>query len=144
MKPRQKKPRRANRSAKTEQGGSAKYAVALLKAVVLGLLVTTALLLLFSLVMSRRDIPFSLINPLGVGALIAGAMAAGLTAARLLREHGMGVGALSGLLLYLTLLLGSAMIAPSFGVTALIKLVIALVSGAIGGIMGVNMRRRRK
>ncbi|MEG1774771.1 MAG: TIGR04086 family membrane protein [Oscillospiraceae bacterium] len=139
----QKSSRRTAHPVRNEQG-MRKYGAPILKAVTLGLLVTTVLLLLFAFIMSKKDLPFALVNPLSVTSLIAGSMLAGFLSAHWLREHGMTVGALCGLILFLLLLLASAMTKFEIGTQALMKLAIAVISGAIGGVAGVNAQKRRK
>lgn len=116
----------------------------MLKAVTFGLLTTTVVLLLFSFVMCKKDVPFVLLNPFSAGLLMLGSFLSGYLAARRIRERGMMVGALCGLIIFLLLMLASFMSRFDVGLAALIKLVISLVSGAIGGIIGVNARLKRK
>lgn len=118
--------------------------ITMLKAVAIGLLVTTVVLLLFSFVMCKKDVPFMLLNPFSAGLLMLGSFLSGYLAARRMREHGMILGALCGLIIFAILLLGSFMSRFDVGLIAVIKLMIAVVSGAIGGIIGVNARTRRK
>ena len=141
MKP--KTQHRAARSVRSEPGKN-KTAVSMLKAVTLGLLVTAALLLLFSFVLSRWELPFSLLNPLVTAALVLGGGSAGFSVARMLRENGLLLGGLCGAVLFLLLAMASAWSQSAFGMPALIKLVICTVSGAIGGVLGVNLRKKRK
>lgn len=118
--------------------------IAMFKAVTFGLLATTVVLLLFSFVMCKKDVPFVLLNPFSAGLLMLGSFLSGYLAARRIRERGMVVGAMCGLFIFLLLLLGSFMSQFDVGLAALIKLIISMVSGAIGGIMGVNAKLKRK
>lgn len=116
----------------------------MLKAVTFGLLATTVVLLLFSFLMCKKDVPFVLLNPFSAGLLMLGAFISGYLAARRIRERGMMVGALCGLMIFLLLMLASFMNKFDVGLIALLKLVISVVSGAIGGIIGVNAKFKRK
>lgn len=118
--------------------------IIMLKAVTFGLLATTVVLLLFSLIMCKKDVPFMLLNPFSTGLLMLGSFLSGYLAARRIRERGMMVGALCGLMIFALLMLASFMSRFDVGLAALIKLVISVVSGAIGGIIGVNARLKRK
>lgn len=118
--------------------------ITMLKAVTFGLLATTAVLLLFSFVMCKKDVPFVLLNPFSAGLLMLGSFLSGYLAARRIRERGMMVGALCGLIIFSLLMLASFMSRFDVGLAALIKLVISVVSGAIGGIIGVNAKLKRK
>ncbi len=116
----------------------------MLKAVTFGLLATTVVLLLFSFLMCKKDVPFMLLNPFSAGLLMLGSFISGYLAARRIRERGMMVGALCGLMIFLLLMLASFMNKFDVGLIALLKLIIAVVSGAIGGIIGVNAKFKRK
>ena len=116
----------------------------MLKAVTFGLLATTVVLLLFSFLMCKKDVPFVLLNPFSAGLLMLGSFISGYLAARRIRERGMMVGALCGLMIFLMLMLASFMNKFDVGLIALLKLIIAVVSGAIGGIIGVNAKFKRK
>ncbi|WMJ84274.1 TIGR04086 family membrane protein [Oscillospiraceae bacterium LTW-04] len=118
--------------------------VTMLKAVTFGLLATTVVLLLFSFVMCKKDVPFVLLNPFSAGLLMLGSFLSGYLAARRIRERGMMVGALCGLIIFSLLMLASFMSRFDVGLTALIKLIISVASGAIGGIIGVNAKFKRK
>lgn len=116
----------------------------MLKAVTFGLLATTVVLLLFSFVMCKKDVPFVLLNPFSAGLLMLGSFLSGYLAARRIRERGMIIGALCGLIIFSLLLLASVMNRFDVGLAAFIKLAISVVSGAIGGILGVNAKLKRK
>ncbi|MBQ5840407.1 MAG: TIGR04086 family membrane protein [Clostridia bacterium] len=115
----------------------------LLIGVAVGILVCTLLLLLMAAVIQRVDVPLGAALPLAVGAAAVGAFAGGLTAALISRQRGLLLGAVSGLVLFLLVLLaGLARYAAVDGSTALLKAVVLMVAGAVGGVLGVNRRRR--
>lgn len=118
--------------------------ITMLKAVTFGLLATTVMLLLFSFIMCKKDVPFVLLNPFSAGLLMLGSFVSGYLASRRIRERGMMVGALCGFIIFLLLMMASFMSRFDVGLAALIKLVISVVSGAIGGIIGVNAKFKRK
>lgn len=108
-----------------------------------GALCCTLLLLLAALLMNTADIPHSAVAPLAVCAAGFGAFAAGLTATLISRKRGLLTGAACGILLYLVLLLsGLVRDGGVDGVYALIKAAVLTVCGAVGGILGVNRKRR--
>lgn len=131
------------RPSKSEAGAMGRL-IPMGKGVAAGLLATTVLLLLFSFVMTKEDIPFSLVNPLSVGALIAGAMLASFMAARRIREKGMLIGIQCGTVIFLVLLLASFLTRFDVGFQAIIKYAVSAISGAIGGVLGVNAKTKRK
>ena len=115
----------------------------LLIGVAVGILVCTLLLLLMAAVIQRVDVPRGAALPLAVVAAAVGAFAGGLTAALISRQRGLLLGAISGLVLFLLVLLaGLARYAAVDGPTALLKAVVLVVAGAVGGVLGVNRRRR--
>lgn len=136
--------KRNRRSHEAREGRQNPTLVAMLKAVTIALLATTAVLLLFSFAMSKKDLPLSLLNPFSALMLALSCFVAGYLAARKLRARGLAVGAGCGLVIFLLLLLASVQNEFAVGMTAAVKLVIALCSGAIGGILGVNAKSRRK
>ena len=126
-----------------EKNGYSAFFV-ILKAVAVGLAVSSVVLLLFSFVMTKKDIPFSLINPLSAGLLMLASFLAGFIAAKDFKRRGMLTGALCGAVIFVAALIASAMFSAEIGAAAAIKLAISALSGAIGGILGVNSDRKRK
>lgn len=108
-----------------------------------GVLCTTLLLLLMALLIRSVDVPRGAVTPLAVTAAGVGAFAAGLTAALAARRNGLVLGAVCGLVLFLIILLAGNLrfdgVDGSFAVT---KAAVLTVAGAIGGVLGVNRRRR--
>lgn len=110
----------------------------LLECIVCGLL-----LLLFSAVMALRDVPLSFADPMMVVASAAGTFAGGYFCARILREKGMFLGMICGGALFLLLFLCSLPIAGAhFTFLLPVKLLSMLLAGAVGGILGVNHKRK--
>lgn len=115
----------------------------LLFGVAVGIVVCTLLLMLMAVVIQRVDIPQGAALPLAVGAAAAGAFLAGLTAALVAGQRGLLTGAVSGLLLYLPMLIaGLARYSSVDAAGSLLKLAVLAVAGAVGGVLGVNRRRR--
>ncbi|MFV0498138.1 MAG: TIGR04086 family membrane protein [Candidatus Fimivivens sp.] len=132
------------RTASKSNNATTTNMITMLKAVAFGLLSTTVVLLLFSFVMCQKNVPFVLLNPFSAGLVMLGSFLSGYLAARRIRERGMIVGALCGLTIFSMLILASFMSRFDVGLAALIKLIISIVSGAIGGILGVNAKFKRK
>ena len=81
----------------------------------------------------------------GSAAGAAGAFAAGLTAAAITGRRGLPVGAVCGLVLFLLILIaGFIRYSGVGGGYALIKLAALLVSGSLGGALGMNLRKKRR
>lgn len=106
-----------------------------------GVLTATLLLLLMALLIRSVDIPRAAITPMAYAAAGAGAFAAGLTAALIARKNGLLLGICCGLVLFLILLLaGVARPGGISGSLAAIKLAVLTLTGALGGVLGVNRR----
>ena len=111
--------------------------------VVTGGVVGALLLLVMALCMTTWDLPQATVTPMATAAVAIGAFASGLTAARLAQKQGLLLGALCGALLYaLVWLTGLTRIGEMQAASVLIKWAILIASGAIGGIVGVNLRRK--
>ena len=105
--------------------------------------VTALLLVLMAVGMTVKDVPQALVAPLATAAAAIGAFVGGLTAARLAGRQGLLLGALCGLLLYALILLTElSNIGDMQAASVLIKWAILIACGAVGGIVGVNLRRR--
>ncbi len=111
--------------------------------VAVGLIGCIGLLMLMALIVQSVDVPRAAILPLAIAAAAIGAFLAGLTAAAVAGQKGLLLGAVCGLVLWLLILLaGVARYEGVSGGNALIKLAAFLLAGGIGGVLGVNMRKR--
>ena len=111
--------------------------------VVIGGVVTTLLLLLMAAVLTVKDIPQVAVAPLATASAAIGAFAGGFTAAKIARQQGLLLGALCGVLLYALVFLTGLTHAGDMQATGvLIKWAILIACGAVGGIVGVNLKRR--
>ena len=109
----------------------------------IGVLLCVVLLLLAATVMASCQLPQSVIAPLAVVILAISTMLGGFTASRITRERGLLYGAGCGLLLFLiTALAGLGVDGTVQGTMLFLKLAASLGCGAIGGIIGVNIKRR--
>ena len=105
-----------------------------------GMAVCLVILLLMAAIMTAKDIPQGAVTPMALVAAASGALTGGFTAACIARENGWLLGAVCGLLLALT---GFIFLRGIRGEQALLKLLILVACGAVGGIIGVNRRKRR-
>lgn len=110
-----------------------------------GVLVCLVVLLITAAVMTAVVLPMSVVTPLTLAAAALGAFVGGLSAARLSRERGLLYGALSGLLLFLLMVTAGLIVVPDVhGALLPLKAALTIAGGALGGIIGVNLRRRRR
>ena len=113
--------------------------------VAVGVIVCILLLLMMAAVVQTVDVPRRATMPLAVIAAAAGAFAAGLTASAVTGRRGLPVGAVCGLTLFLLILIaGFVRYSGVSGGYALIKLAALLVSGSVGGLLGMGLRRKRR
>lgn len=107
------------------------------------LIASLILLAIFSVLLSTLDIPTVSVQVFACISIGAGALTGGFFSARILRNKGLLSGAATGLLFYAVLLIaGAAMGQADIQALTLLKVLLAVVFGAIGGIMGVNSKRR--
>ncbi len=116
----------------------------IIKAAVLGAALSAILLLLFSFLLSKKDIPLEVINPFGAFLIALASFISGYVASKMIKHRGMAVGAACGCIVFLTVALIYFMNSFKIGGLALIKFAVSVISGAIGGILGVNTKRKRK
>ena len=113
--------------------------------VAVGVIVCILLLLMMAAVVQTVDVPRRATMPLAVIAAAAGAFAAGLTASAVTGRRGLPVGAVCGLTMFLLILIaGFVRYSGVSGGYALIKLAALLVSGSVGGLLGMGLRRKRR
>jgi len=114
------------------------------KAAAAGVFISALLLLLFSFIMSKKDLPLFIINPFCSLLLCTACFISGYVAAKEFKKRGMLIGSACGILIYILLIILSFTVGFSVGTAAIIKLLIATLSGAVGGVLGVNAKRVRK
>lgn len=120
-----------------------KCAVAVIIGLFAGVAVSIVLLLIFAAVMSFTNIPQTFIPIMSVLAAAIGSFIGGIISASFFQKSGMLTGALCGAALSVIVLLsGVFVLNEGIGAVAFTKLIIFICSAAIGGIIGVNRRRR--
>ena len=108
-----------------------------------GAVVSVITLLIMAAVMAAGVFPSRAVTPLAIGAAVLGALIGGLVAARLSGGKGLLYGAGVGLMLFLlTAAAGFSLFEDAGGNGMLLKAALMLVGGSLGGIVGVNWRRR--
>ncbi len=104
----------------------------------LSLLAMAALLL-------TQDVPQTGITPLSLVALVTGAFIGGLFAARTAGQNGWLIGLCAGGALFLLLMIagGFALLSDVQAAHTWVKLAVMLGSAAVGGIVGINLKKKR-
>lgn len=130
-------------SAKAATGSVSQSYRTVAIACLIGILITAAVLLLSAVVISSVDFPQSGIAPVAIVAAVLGCFVAGLFCGHATKSAGLLYGLACGSAIYLlTLLCEFSFLGGQIGVLALYKYVICATSAMIGGVLGVNHRRK--
>lgn len=117
----------------------------LISGLIIGLIVTIMLFILFALAMSFYILPTNSANIVSSISIAIGVFSGGFSAAKKLGKNGLIIGALCGIALFLLFtIIGMAAFGTAPGTSTLIRLLIFVTSGAIGGIIGVGNADKRK
>ena len=109
-----------------------------------GAIACLLMLLVMAAGMAAQNIPKAAVTPMAMVAAAFGSFIAGIVSAKISGERGLLYGAGAALLLYVVVIIaGFAVLQDVRGATMLIKLAVMVGSGAVGGIIGVNFKRRR-
>lgn len=129
--------------ARKTESPAMKIAKPFLVGVGVSLAVGLVILLLAALVMTTGTIPSSVVTPIALVTMALAAFVGGIVSALVSRERGLLYGAGCGLFLFLLVtVLGMALSQELRGMMMLIKAALAIGSGAFGGVLGVNRKRR--
>jgi putative membrane protein (TIGR04086 family) len=112
---------------------------------ILGAFIISVLFLAaFSILMTAKDMPSTAVMPFACISISAGAMGGGVVSSRLYRSRGLMIGAVTGLLFYIILyIVGIIMRQADLNAMFLLKIFLSIIFGAIGGIIGINMKTKR-
>lgn len=133
------------RLSKTDEGKAMKQLKTITFSVAVGTLVCAGLLFGLSFLVTVQDIPHKLFSYLSTFACGLGSLSGGFLAAKLLKEKGLvfgiSVGATMAVLLFI---IGAMFQGLEIGIFMYIRTTAVLLSGAFGGILGVNTKKKRK
>ena len=120
----------------------------ILKGVLWGVLagetVTVLLLLLFALVMTLAGLPLAAADWLSAIAFCFGAFASGFFASMIVKQKGLLIGLICGVILTVIMfLIGTVFSKIDTSLFLLLKAGGSILFGIIGGILGVNRKQRR-
>ena len=132
-------------SKQAEANSFAKFLRALLIGTGIGLLVTIILLVIFSVVMSLKDLPQVAVTPLAIASTAIGAFFAGFFSSKIRKENGLFIGFCSGFLFFLFLAIASfSLTEAEIGLNLLFKFMVVVFASMIGAVIGVNQKKHRK
>lgn len=129
----------------TESSGTSRILRSVAVGVGIGAAVCVVILLLFSILLSGRTIPQSVIDPMAIFAMSMGAFFSGLVCAKIIHKNGLMCGLFCGGMFSVIILACSFTVPGSeLGFGAVIKIMFMLFSAMLGGVLGVNTRMRKK
>lgn len=134
--------KQANQSAAVNE---AIKPLAIGRGIVISYLVTIPTFIVFSLILTYTDFPEKLISPAVVITTVISIFTAGSSVTRSVKSRGWLNGGVVGLIYMIVLYFFSSLVLGSFGIDryALTMILIGVLTGAIGGIVGVNMKTGR-
>ena len=92
--------------------------------------------------LTKIDAGKSVLSAMSTGALVIGAYFGGYTGGRRRKRNGLAAGALTGLLMFVIILIaGSIFAGYSARITSFGKLLLTVAAGSVGGAVGVNTKR---
>ncbi len=110
----------------------------------IGILSSAMLVFLMAAALTVGDVPAMLISPITVLFLAFGSFFGGFASARISGEKGIVCGAVSGIIYFVIVWAAGAFFENyGFGMAALIKAIMIIIAGSLGGIIGVNYNKRK-
>ena len=119
-------------------------AFCILISIAVGFFVIMGCLFVFSLLISKIDVPDGAVKAMSTIALCAGAFAGGFSCAKKRRKNGLFMGVATGIAIFLAVFVISLIFARTVvNFTAFAKFFWTVVFASVGGVMGVNSKRHR-
>ncbi len=110
---------------------------------ILGTIVCLVMLLVMAAIITAQDIPTTAVKPMAVVAVALGSLSSGFFAAKIGRKNGLFLGGACGFLLYILILLTDTVWFQCFqGSRWFVNLIILMACGCLGGVLGVNLKKR--
>ena len=118
--------------------------IRILKGSITAIVLTVIILFVFALLLAYTNMPETVVTPVVIGTTGISLLIGSIVSSIKIRKQGLINGALVGAIYIITIYLLSSMIQKDFGlnVSSIIMLVMAILSGALGGIIGVNIKRK--
>ena len=125
-----------------DDGGIISFLTGFFKGVLIAVLVTVVVFLISAVLLSYTSLPEESIPVISTSVKLIGALVAGFVPAKKSGNRGIITGAISGLLYILIIWLIASITSSGavFGVSFFTTAALCVVSGALGGIFGVNLR----
>lgn len=120
--------------------------IAVLKGILAAYIITIPAFMLFALILANTEFPQKLITPAVVITTVISVLTAGSVSTRGLKNKGWLNGSIVGFVYMLILYLLSSLIYRNFAIDNYVvtMTVIGILTGAIGGIIGINIKKSTK
>lgn len=127
----------------TQNTDSKKNLVNIVKGIVISYLLTFVLLFIFSIVLTYTNIGESTIAPVIIVLTMISILIGSSTSSMKIKKNGILNGGVIGFVYIAILYLISSMVQTGFGINAytIVMIVLSILSGMIGGIVGVNLKK---
>jgi putative membrane protein (TIGR04086 family) len=118
----------------------------LLKGLLVSYVITIPAFMLFALILANTDFPQKLISPAVVVTTIISVLTAGSVSTKGLKSRGWLNGSIVGLIYMFLLYIFSSLLFKNFAIDKYVvtMAVIGILTGAIGGIVGINIKNSNK
>lgn len=138
-------PRIPNQNAKTAVKESLST-ISVFKGILAAYIITIPAFMLFALILANTDFPQKLISPAVVVTTIISVLTAGSVSTKGLKNKGWLNGSIVGFIYMLILYIFSSLIFKNFTIDKYVATmsVIGVLTGAIGGIVGINIKNGTK
>ncbi len=121
------------------------YIKPILSATFISVFSIAVLTFIFSLTLTKIDLPFGMISPISIAIIGISNLIGAFIAAKSFGKKGLFIGLSASIALFIIILLVNLSIQPGgFGSIAAIKGVVTLFAGILGGILGVNGKSKAK
>lgn len=120
--------------------------ISVLKGIMAAYIITIPAFMLFALILSNTDFPQKLISPSVVITTIISVLTAGSVSTKGLKNKGWLNGSIVGLIYMLILYIFSSLVFKNFTIDKYVitMTIIGILTGAIGGIVGINIKKGSK
>lgn len=113
--------------------------------ILFGLITIILLLFTFSIIITKIDLPKPILSVLSTISVGLGAFVASFICGKIMKARGLMIGIICGIFISIfILLIGVTVFHNPISTIGIIKLVVIIVSSLIGGVIGVNIRRKIK
>ncbi len=120
--------------------------ISVLKGILAAYIITIPAFMLFALILTNTDFPQKLISPAVVVTTVISVLTAGSVSTKGLKSRGWLNGSIVGIIYMFVLYIVSSLIFKDFTIDKYVitMTVIGILTGAIGGIVGINIKKETK